>query len=272
LQNIDRSLTELMSYLSGADSEEHKWLEQIQDYLQRLLRIEPASSEEEEFNHLYTFRKWILYVPTLLVKNHGQDPMTLLVIGYFYATALRLSPLFPGVGNEIVAIRSSVALDRILQYFGTFQQQATFPYESFAEKLHLLSYPQEALTLYLESRVPATNTFFGEPSPDFADIFANNTMSFANVMAPGINSPGFSTLFASRGSMDSAVSDWSANQITSGLPFLGVPGVSMDSYYASPMTSPALQVRESFDDTYEMMRRSVDFQSGFVDLAHEIWT
>lgn len=280
LQRIEASVRDLVPHLLGR-VEETKWMEHLRDYLQRLLRIEPASTPEEQFNLLYTFRKWILWVPPLLLKANGRDPKTLLVITYFYATALRLEPLFPEVGNEFIAVPVLSTLSTTLQYLGVFEQQPTFQYQAFHELSHLLSYPQEALTSYhvAHSAPPTPESMFSGPFSGINDVFSSVDMSFAPFGQQSEQSPAMIPTFRTRSSVDSASihsNDWSLTPGShQGSPFLGLPNLPSDGqFYGRPLTNPAMQHhRGSLDETYEMMRRSVDFNhSGFVEFTPEIWT
>lgn len=248
---------------------------QLQDYLQRLLTIEPAFTPEEQFNLLYTFRKWLLWVPPLLMKKASRNQKTLLVVAYFYATALRLDPLFPEVGNDLVALPVLLPLGDLLQLFGALQQRPAYEFQSSHELTQLLAFPREAMTSYQISHAPPPipEVTFG---PGFDDIFSNVDMSFGTLGSHNDLSPGMIPSFRPRGSVDSESnysSDWSIDQRNQGSPFLGVPNISPDGqYYGSSMTTSNPQYFANSDETREMMRRSVDFQSGFVDFAPEIWT
>lgn len=274
LQQISRSLAGLNPYILGRP-DETRWVAQLQDYLQRLLRLEPASTTEEQFNHLYTFRKWLLWVPGLLMKSNGQDPTTLLVISYLYATALHFRELFPDIGHELVSRGAVPALTRTLQYFGDLQSS---PYQPPPELVQLLSFPQEALSSYHVSRQPWTmppSLLFSSVPHELDDIFSNLESSIGTSEFHGSHSPGFTPLHAPRGSIGSESmhsSDWQNSQSATGSPFLGLPNTSLENQFYGPTVTPSLQHHGSMDDTYEMMQRSMNYQTGFVDFASEIWT
>lgn len=278
LQHVDRAVVGLVPHLLGR-ADEIKWVEQLQDYLHRLLRIEPASTPEEQFNHLYTFRKWLLWVPPLLLKTGDPDPWTLLVVAYFYATALRLEPLFPEVGNELIALTVIPPLNNTIHFLQTSQLQPSYQYQPSGEWVHLLSYPQESLGSYHASHTASAtpDASFGGVHVGLDDIFSDIDMSTETfgLRNQYSTSPGFPPSFTARGSIDSDSmhsSDWSAVPANQGSPFLGIPPAASDgTFYGSSMNIPGLQHRVSVDETYEMMRRSVDFRGGFVDFAPKIW-
>jgi len=280
LQHIEASVRDLIPHLLGR-VEETRWTEHLQDYLQRLLRIEPAATPEDQFNLLYMFRKWIFWVPPLLLKNNDRDPRTLLVVSYFYATALRLDPLFPEVGNDFIAMPVLSTLSSTLQYLGAFSQQPTFHYQTFHELLNLLPYPQEALASYhvSQSTPPTQEVMFNGPLLGIDDIFSNLDMSFGCLGLQSEQSPGLIGSFKPPDSVDSESIHSNERSLAlgshQGSPFLGLPSsTSDDQFYGRRMTNPVIQHhRGSLDETYEMMRRSADFhQSGFVEFGPEIWT
>lgn len=141
LQTVINSLQQLRPYLAGSETE-LSWTAQLLDYVQRLQGSEPAKSTEEQFNHMYVLRKWLLWVPTVLLQGQRPQGPAMLAVAYFYATALELEPLFPEIGAEC-AVMAIKPLEKILQITNTMQMEHGFN-RNIQHIATLMEFPRQA--------------------------------------------------------------------------------------------------------------------------------
>lgn len=148
LRAIHHSLQQLRPFMVGQELE-LTWLDQLINYVQRLEASEPSRTPEEQFNHLYVLRKWLFWVPIQLLERQTRKGSAMLVLAYFYATALALEPLFPDIGSVFCAATALRPLDQILQQ--TTLMQAQQGYGPDAMQIgSLMHFPQQAVIGYRE--------------------------------------------------------------------------------------------------------------------------
>ena len=128
--------------------------------------MQPAHRPQEQFNHLYAFRKCLFYVPVVSLRSPGKDVVTLIVIAYYYAVALEMETLFPNVARAFCAGMSETPLREILD---VFDQRLTHEpaNESLQMQLTLLAFPKQAIAAYQgrkqeppESQIPGASQDF----------------------------------------------------------------------------------------------------------------
>lgn len=143
LQHIYSSLGRLQPYLAGHE-QESRWVEQLKSYVQRLRSSSPASSTEEQFSQLYPLRKWLFWIPVTLLQSRSRDFSVLVVLAYFYATAIALEPLFPDVGASFCAQMSLAPLEEIVSIMN--RAQASLGYTASVQTAaSLMDYPQSCI-------------------------------------------------------------------------------------------------------------------------------
>ncbi|KAL9066250.1 MAG: hypothetical protein Q9157_007211 [Trypethelium eluteriae] len=125
LQNLHNSLQRLQPYLISHENMA-SWIQQLQSYIQRLQSSSPAQTAEQQFSYLYVLRKWLFWVPIQLLGSQRRDFSVLLVLAYFYTTALALEPLFPDVGASFCANLGLCPLEEIIRITDALQTSQSF--------------------------------------------------------------------------------------------------------------------------------------------------
>jgi hypothetical protein len=118
LQNIHNSLQKLQPYLSRYD-QESKWVDQLRSYVERLRASNAPQSPEEQFNQMYALRKWLFWVPISLLASKRGDAIVMMVLAYFYSTALALEPMFADVAGVLCSNFALQPLEEIVRTVGT---------------------------------------------------------------------------------------------------------------------------------------------------------
>ena len=222
LTNVLASLQRLQPLLV-TNSPEAYWIEQLLGYISFLLATQPAHTAAEQFDQLYSLRKWVLFVPCLLLEKPMVDGPSTLVVAHLYATALSLEPLFPALGASFCAAISLPPLERIIQMTAPMQTDGQFGQHAL-EISSLMHFPQQAVSAY-RARLAWTQQHLEQiqlqqtpqQSP-YAPVFnldGVNTpfMNFGNL------SPGFVPSSISHVREQNRMSSSSL----SGSPYLGVP-------------------------------------------------
>jgi hypothetical protein len=243
LQHVHDSLQRLQPYLSRYD-QESKWLDQLRSYIERLRTSNAPQSPEEQFNQLYALRKWLFWIPVSLLGARRGDVMVLMVLAYFYATAIALEPIFSDVGGVLCANFALPPLEEIIRVIDTIQTtqgyspttQAAMMCMDFAREtaeshrrrkdwskqrpddippIQHSPYALDTLNLDLESHIP--HYTYGGTGQSLSPAFAPSPLSFiSNPLGSGQTSP-----------------------------YLEVPRTSIDGFsgfsssYISPSTSPS---------------------------------
>lgn len=128
--------------------EEATWVEQLKDYVQQLQGVRSANTPEEQFNHLYQFRKWLFTIPAVLLKSELRDYQSLIVVAYYYGAALQLEQLYPNVAASFCSTMVVKPLEEIIKSCATLQQPHMLQNQKIDVLLKLLAYPTGILTEY----------------------------------------------------------------------------------------------------------------------------
>jgi len=148
LHNIHFNLQQLRPVIAARPLDLH-WIDQLVDYVERLQASEPARTAEEQFSHLYVFRKWIHWVPSQLLDRDAVDAVSLAVVAHLYAMGLALGPLFPDISTHFFQMWTVQPLHNILQRVSGLQQPQQY-YSAHTDMEALFRFPHEALNLYRE--------------------------------------------------------------------------------------------------------------------------
>ncbi|KAI9711227.1 MAG: hypothetical protein M1820_002214 [Bogoriella megaspora] len=146
LQSIYTSLQRLLPYVAGQE-QLTSWTGQLQSYIQRLQSSSPAQTAEQQFGYLYVLRKWLLWVPPLLLGSQQRDFSSLLVLAYFYTTALALEPLFPDIAAAFCANLALGPLDEIFRIADALQANQSFASNTQAATT-IMEFPRETASNY----------------------------------------------------------------------------------------------------------------------------
>ncbi|KEQ75909.1 hypothetical protein M436DRAFT_39323 [Aureobasidium namibiae CBS 147.97] len=146
LTSVLAALQRLQPVLA-VNSPEAYWIEQLLGYISYLLNTQPAQTAAEQFDQLYSLRKWVLFVPCLLLEKPMVDGPSTLVVAHLYATALALEPLFPSLGASFCAAISLPPLERIIQMTAPMQTDDQFGHHAL-EISSLMHFPQQAVSTY----------------------------------------------------------------------------------------------------------------------------
>lgn len=149
LQNCVSALQRLQVALTSHEAESY-WIDQLLSYVQSLQTSAPAQTPEDQFQHLYLLRKWIFWVPALLLQQQNAQGPALLTIAHFYSVALALVPLFPDLGSSFCARVALSPLENILSVTDAIQSQHAMDSTS-TEIASLMQFPQQ-MALHFRSR------------------------------------------------------------------------------------------------------------------------
>ncbi len=191
LHQIFASLENLQPHLNGR-VRESSYVEQLMDYIQRLLRVQPAQSPEEQFNHLYIFRKsFLFWTPTEMLKSTSRDYLSLVVIAYFYVTALQLQDLFPDVAPAFCSTMVLPPLNEIFVAFDALEQKPAAPNQNLQELLSLLEYPKQVMVSYQSSTLGVSRQAAQVVQSDFGTVKSELSYSIEAFGRPPQPSPAF---------------------------------------------------------------------------------
>lgn len=155
LQQTVMALDNLMVYLAGRPRD-GSFVNQLRDYVRRLLGVKMAISPEEQFQHLYAFRKWLLWIPLASMRSPEKDYTTLLVLAYLYAIALQMDALYPNVAPVFCSAMAERPLKEIFREFDKLQmQQESYGGQHLEMQLDLLSFPRRIATDYFVQKQQA---------------------------------------------------------------------------------------------------------------------
>ncbi|KAF7194031.1 Sterol uptake control protein 2 [Pseudocercospora fuligena] len=141
LSNTVQASQRLQRFLGGHETESY-WIGQLLQYLQRLDMSNAAQTPDEQYSHLYLLRKWLFWVPTLLLERPAGQGPSMLVLSHFYATALALEPLYPDLGSAFCARIALSPLEQIISVTDAMQSQHTMDQNS-VEIAALMQFPQQ---------------------------------------------------------------------------------------------------------------------------------
>lgn len=204
---------------------------QLRDYVRRLAGAKPAHSPEEQFNHLYTLRKWIFWVPAISLKTESQDYLMLIMLSYFYATALVLEPLFPNVAPAFCSRLCRRPLVEILRTFDQLESTSAHGDQRLQNMLMLLQFPKQVLATHDVRNQEQMEVRISPPAFDNMDFEASSYIDPYGVSRQRSPLFGPAALHSPRHRASSGISS-----STSGSPFLDV-GTMPDSGLQQPMQS-----------------------------------
>ncbi|KAI9668568.1 MAG: hypothetical protein M1831_001007 [Alyxoria varia] len=147
LQNALMAVNNLMPWLAGRQRDS-AFIEQLRDYVARLLGVRPADSPEDQFKHLYVLRKWLFFVPSISMREGYPDGTTLVVIAHFYALALEMYTLFPNVAPAFCCAMSERPLEEIFTAFEEIRMTNPSESQQLEWQLNLMVYPRQAAARY----------------------------------------------------------------------------------------------------------------------------
>lgn len=277
LHNVINALQHLKPYLTGRELE-LSWIEHLLNYVQRLQASAPAQTPEEQFSHLYVLRKWLFWVPTVLLQDQTRQGPAMIVLAYLYATALELEPLFPDIGIHFSAALAIRPLENILQVTHTMQNEQGFS-QNVIEITALMEYARQAAASYRtrtawlqRQTLPQGAAGFQQSTYVKPVDFDMDAVAYGN---PGSLSPAFTP---------STPMHLNAVPASTGSPYLEVPGPrghyegqGLFSNEWGAMPSPGFppqgfQEEQMFG--YGLDQSYGNFRGGFVPTAYipAIWT
>jgi hypothetical protein len=277
LHQIHDSIENLQSYLFLRE-EEAPWVEQLKDYITQLQGVRPASTPEEQFNHLYSFRKWLFWIPTALLQTDCRDYQTLLILAYYYSTALQLEPLYPNVSAAFCSTMVLKPLEEIFKAFQTLQTSTLFPDQHIDTLVALLAYPKQVYASYNDRKLRReSGGRIPRLSPPGFDRFGSELGHTYDDYRYGSHpSPAFPPPLRRQ------VSDISCAGSGLGSPYLEVPALqwgdassssSLESHGPSSFTLPSMSAGFDTEDLYGFNKASMDYgaATGFTLTAPPLW-
>lgn len=230
-----QELENVQPHLPTADP---KWIGDLKSYIQSLHAAPIAQLPKEQFDNLYHVRKMLLWAPVGVIRSHGLDLQTLLLLSYFYASTLALEPAFPDIGAIFMSALVAPPLEEVLSVMQAFHaaQGLDTVYQM------LLVYPRRVMddhssTFRATWNRPSISVSQSQGGPfeltALSIDLANQQLSDQYTYTPGL-SPAFSP------STLSLIPPALVTHHSQGSSFLEVPSSTMDSFsYGSFTTSPA---------------------------------
>lgn len=260
LRTCNVALDELAPKIRGR-KREAKYLDQLRDYVHRLAGVRPAYTLEEQFNHLYTLRKWIFYVPAILLRNSDRDPMTLAVIAHFYAVALSMDDLFPTVAPVFLSSLASTPLKEIVGALGSAARSGNpSPWEH-------CTFPRNAVSNHIGKEKTRRDRL---PRSTGRSTFEGFQQHLAYSMEPsmsGHRSPAFGQF---------PVQPPTPSYSSTGSTFLEVPDMlreSSQNYQSTPSSLPSMSLSMEPEDLGYDLEPAMDLPGGFVPSPSQaLWT
>ncbi|CAK4030053.1 related to UPC2 Regulatory involved in control of sterol uptake [Lecanosticta acicola] len=259
LTNAVQSLQQLQRALMGHEGESY-WIGQLLDYIQRLQASSPAQSPDEQFSHLYLLRKWLFWVPVLLLERQGGQGPAMLTLSHFYAVALALEPLYPDLGSAFCARLALAPLETIITVTEAMQSQRVMD-QNTMEIASLMRFPQQ-MAMNFRSKMMEMQQAGMASDPTLLHL-SPETLSYTSI---GNLSPAFapSPLHSQGGQLASSQSS-----------YLEVPTTQSGFTYGTQswgaMPSPGFPPLASQDDQLYGGYSLGGFRGGFVTPA-PVWT
>lgn len=271
LEAIVLALDHLQPYTDGR--QEHSMIEQMRDYVQRLLGLQLPHTAEEQFCHLYALRKWLFWIPSTLLKDGRHDWLTLAFLAHLYAVSLAIEPLFPDVAGPMVSAISLPPLEQILTAFERFNQTRSASASASQEidnMFSLIMWPRQVASAYRSRKFDLT---FGNlalsRSPIGFDAFSSDLTQASATFNMSQPSPAFPPNHAHS---LSTCSTWSSSSGTVylDLPMLSSSFPSIGQSYATPVL-PSMS--SGYDTDVVLYEESnFDYNTGFVYSPPPVWT
>lgn len=196
LSGVISGLQRLQPFLAGHETES-QWISQLLGYMRTLHASQPAGTSVEQFDQLYRLRKWVHFVPGLLLDRPTVGGPAILVLAHLYATALAVEPLFPSLGPAFCAGPSIKPLERIIEMTAPMQIEQLFG-QTAHEISGLMHFPQSAAAAFRSrtawsSRNMSRVSQHRNPPPTTYQIAVSSDME-APAYQPFANlSPGFAS-------------------------------------------------------------------------------
>jgi hypothetical protein len=285
LARVQNILQRLHPYLSACE-QESRWINQLSDYIQRLVNSESPPTSEDQFKQLYALRKWLFWVPVTLLSSRKGDIITLLVLSHFYAVALTLEPLFPHIGAPFLGSLALPPLEELIKVINTVQASDSFSSMTQAAAT-MMEFPREALATYKSTQpwnqvqptaVQVSQQPYGletlnvDLGAHIAEYGYNNSLSPAFAPSPLQHSPPTTLATGLSGTVPRS-------------PFLEVPrsaGVEIFGYssagstYSTPLASPHVQLptfKQEEDSSFNFNTAPYGYPGGFVAPSPAtVWT
>lgn len=258
LHTCSNALDSLGAYLEERP-QDAEFIDQLRDYVERLAGVQPAFSLEEQFNHLYTLRKWVFYVPSILLRNPDRDLMTLAVIAHFYAVALSMDDLFPTVAPVFLSSLAFTPLKEIIDAFDTRPTQG----QSAAQIQDFLEFPRQVAAAHQLLEEGRRGTFAVSNTPSNFEGFQQRLAYSIEPGLGGHRSPGFGP---------PPIGGQSGRSYSTGGAYLGVP--TTGSPYQQPtMTLPVMSMSMEPEDLGYEAGLTSELPAGFVASPSQVlWT
>jgi len=183
LSDTVQALHRLQSTLVGHEAESY-WIGQLCEYVQRLQTSNPPQTVDDQFSHVYLLRKWLFWVPVLLLQRQGGQGPAMLTLAHFYATALTLEPLYPDLGSAFCARIALSPLENIISVTDAMQSQHAMDQNSM-EIASLMQFPRRTALQFRSSMMDAAQ---GGRTFDSPVLLSPDTLSYTSI---GNLSPAF---------------------------------------------------------------------------------
>jgi hypothetical protein len=245
-------LGNLQPHLSNVDP---KWVDDLKAYITQLHTAPIAQKPKEQFDNLYHVRKMLLWAPVGIIRSRGVDTDTLVLLSYFYASALTLEPAFPDIGATFLSSLVASPLEKVMSFMQAYQSTQVF--DPISQML--MGWPRKTLDNHTGSETrqgwshrPSISVSSSSGAAPFelsalSIDLANQTLPDQYAYTPGL-SPAFapSTLSLIPPSL---VTQPGGQRVVSS-PFLEVPSSSVDSFYGSFSSSSPVSYHQTPTSTY----------------------
>ncbi|PPJ57282.1 hypothetical protein CBER1_11534 [Cercospora berteroae] len=187
LANTVHASQQLSRFVMGHEAESY-WMGQLLQYLQRLQASSPAQTPDEQYSHVYLLRKWLFWVPALLLQTQGGHGPAMLTLAHFYATALALEPLYPDLGQAFCARIALPPLEQIISVTDAMQSQRAMDHNAM-EIASLMQFPQQMAHAFRERVVQTQQMALQQSAPMMVSPDTLNYTSIGNISPAFAPSP-----------------------------------------------------------------------------------
>jgi len=155
LSRIELALNNLNA-LQDYREEDRKQLDQIVSYIHTLQKVALPQNPKDQFDMLYHFRKFVLWIPITLLCSEQHNILTLVIISYLYASSLFLEEVFPDICPTFLSHHTVAPLFQVLLKIQSCLDKDEH-HQIHQQYANIVEYPKKALMYYQTRREWATN-------------------------------------------------------------------------------------------------------------------
>jgi hypothetical protein len=223
IRTIQNSLNRLVTSVS-LSANDLQLMERVRSLMEAIGLASPPQSAKGQFEQLYHLRKLLFWLPADLLSSRKGDVHTLLLLSYFYSSAVMLEPAFPDVGVHFFACLAAPPLSAIIDVIQACQHSPE--YSALSQRAaELMDIPRGALSAYRSRRDWHSRAARPPPVQIYQPSETLTVDLMTQLAEQGSHTPSLSPAFAS-----STISTMTPHPRS---PFLEVPGSAVESPYSA---------------------------------------